>query len=145
MKRWEFTEKIQQFIDAPHILGDPSKGWDCLNILREVYTLLGKSFPTEFEGWNAENYAERWKRGEGKAVYRDFLFSLGQPVEPNYALEGDLFIFDGVEQLFPGIYLGRGHLLMVFAPCDTKQKNRGVKVVPLRFFKEFLIGVRRLN
>ena len=145
MKRFEFTQKIQKFIDAPHVLGDPSKGWDCLNILREVYTLLGKDFPTEFKGWDADNYAERWKRGEGKDVYREFLFSLGSPVDPAYALEGDLFIFEGAEQLFPGIYLGRGHILMVFAPCDTKQKNRGCKVVPFSFFKKFLIGIRRLS
>ena len=145
MKRFEFTQLIKKFVDAPHAIGDISKGWDCLNLLNELYILLGKDFPTEFKGWNAENYAERWKRGEGKEIYREFLLSLGEPIHPNYALEGDLFIFAGSGLVFPGIYLGRGHLLMVFAQCDAKQKNRGCKVVPLSFFKKALIGVRRLK
>ncbi len=145
MKRHEFTTKIKQFIDTPQYLGDTSKGWDCLNILREIYTLLGKDFPKEFKGWNAENYAERWRHGEGKDIYREFLLSLGESINPAYAIHGDLFIFEGNAQVFPAIYLGKGHLLMVFAPCDKKQKNRGCKVVPLSFFKRFLIDVRRIS
>ena len=145
MKRFEFTQIVQKFIDAPQIFGDTSKGWDCLNILREIYTLLGKDFPKEFKGWNAENYAERWRHGEGKDIYREFLLSLGESVNSNYAIHGDLFILEGNQQVFPAIYLGNGNLLMVFAPCNTKQKNRGCKVVPLKFFKKYFIDVRRLS
>jgi len=138
MKRNEFTTKLQKFIDAPFILGDKSKGWDCLNSLAEFYDSVGKPVPREFKGFNEQNYAEKWKDGEGKKELREFLLSLGESIDPNYAFDGDLFIFDGEETAFPGIYLGRGHLLMVF--------DKGVKVVALKAMKSLLkiVDVRRL-
>jgi hypothetical protein len=138
MKRNEFTTKLQKFIDAPFVLGDKSKGWDCLNSLAEFYDSTGKTFPREFKNFNEQNYAEKWKAGEGKKELREFLLSLGESIDPNYAFDGDLFIFDGEETAFPGIYLGRGHLLMVF--------DKGVKVVTLKAMKSLLkiVDVRRL-
>ncbi len=138
MKRNEFTAKLQKFIDAPFALGDKSKGWDCIDSLIEFYSSIGKPFPREFKGFDEQNYAERWARGEGKKEMREFLLSLGESIDPNYALEGDLFVFDGLETAFPGIYLGRGHLLMVF--------DIGAKVVTLKAMKTLLkiIDVRRL-
>lgn len=135
MKRFEFTVKIQKFVDAPFALGDKTKGWDCLNSLAEFYDSIGKNFPKVFKGFDEFNYAERWKVGEGKKELKEFLLSLGESINPNYAFEGDLFIFEGKEMTFPGIYLGKGHLLMVF--------DKGCRVVPFKFFKEFLIEVKR--
>jgi len=137
MKRFEFTKKIQHFIDKPFALGDKSKGWDCLNSLAEFYDSIGKRFPREFKEFNEQNYAEKWKAGEGKKVFREFLLSLGESINPNYALEGDLFVFDGEETAFPGIYLGRGHVLMVF--------DKGVKVLPLKHIRKLfkVVDVRR--
>lgn len=139
MKRHDFTLAIQKFIDAPFALGDKSKGWDCLNSLDEFYRSIGKSFPTEYKGINKDNYVEKWESGKVSKIYREFLLSLGSSVSPNYAIQGDFFIFDGVESTFPGIYLGRNHLLMVF---DT-----GVRVVPLKVMKHLfsLVDVRRLS
>ncbi len=136
MKRNEFTLKLQKFIDAPFALGDKTRGWDCLNILAEFYDSIGKSFPRQYKDFDEFNYAERWKAGEGRKEFREFLLSLGESVNPNYALEGDLFIMEGEEMTFPGIYLGRGHLLMVF--------DKGVRVVPSKFFKKNIVDVRRL-
>ncbi len=175
MKRFEFTQKIQKFIDAPFALGDTSKGWDCLNSLAEFYDSIGAKFPREFGEWNEQNYADGWLRDPSKArmTLIKFLRTLGEPVDKNYLMEGDLLIicpkidkkvldqidsnsvrddilktfptmfdyvasiFDGKELLaFPAVYLGRGHLLIVF--------NKGVKVVPLKFFKNFIVEARRL-
>ena len=139
MKRFEFTLNIKKFIDAPFSLGDKSKGWDCLNSLDEFYRSIGKNFPQEYRGINADNYAEKWRLGEAKQIFREFLLSLGCSVNRNYALEGDLFVFDGEETAFPGIYLGRGHVLMVF--------DKGVKVLPLNLVKKIfkIVDVRRLE
>lgn len=127
MKRYEFTLKVKKFVDAPFALGDKSKGWDCLNALDEFYRSIGKDFPQEFRGITKDNYAEKWNSGDTRKIYKDFLLSLGSSINPNYAIEGDLFIFDGTEWSFPAVYLGRGHLLGVF--------TEGVKVVPLRLMK----------
>lgn len=137
MKRFAFTQKVQKFIDAPFALGDKAKGWDCLNSIADFYDSIGKTFPREFKGFNESNYAERWEKGEGKEELKEFLLSLGESINQNYAVEGDLFIFEGAEMVFPGLYLGRGHVLMVF--------DKGARVVPLKFFKKYLIGTRRLK
>jgi len=138
MKRNEFTLKLKKFVDAPHVLGNKNEGWDCLNILDEFYRSIGKDFPEEYRGINKDNYIEKWRSGKGKDIYREFLLSLGSSVHPNYSIEGDLFVFDGAEAAFPGIYLGRGHLLMTF--------DKGVKVVPLKSIRKLyhLVDVRRL-
>lgn len=138
MKRHEFTLKIKKFIDAPFALGDKNKGWDCLNSLNDFYLSIGKDFPKEYRGVNWDNYVEKWNSGDAKKIYKDFLLSLGRSIDPNYAVQGDLFIFDGTEWPFPGIYLGRGHLLMVFL--------QGSRVVPLKIMKRMyrLVDVRRL-
>jgi hypothetical protein len=139
VKRHEFTIKMQKFIDAPFALGDKNKGWDCLNALDEFYRSIGKDFPTEFKGINKDNYAEKFQSGIGKKLYKEFLLSLGSPINPNYALQGDLFIFDGKEWAFPGIYHGNGNLTMVFL--------EGARTVPLKAIKRFYgspVGVRRL-
>lgn len=138
MKRNEFTKKIQKFVDAPFALGDKDKGWDCLNSLDDFYRSIGKDFPTDYKGINKDNYVEKWESGKVKKLYMEFLLSLGSSINPNYAIEGDLFIFDGTEWAFPGIYLGRGHLMMTF--------DKGVKVAPLKILKRMfkLVDVRRL-
>lgn len=139
MKRNEFTLKIKKFVDAPFAFGNKEKGWDCLNSLDEFYRSIGKSFPKEYKGVNWDNYVEKWNSGSAKKIYKEFLLSLGSSINPNYALEADLFIFDGIEWPFPGIYLGRGHLLMVF--------DKGARVVPLKLVKRMyhLADVRRLS
>lgn len=139
LKRVEFTQKIEKFIDAPFALGNKSKGWDCLNTLDEFYRSIGKKFPEEFEGITKDNYAEAWRSGKGKKLLKRFLLGLGRSIDQNYAVEGDLFVFEGEKAVFPGIYLGRGHLLMVF--------DKGVRVVPLKVIKKgfYLLDVRRLQ
>jgi hypothetical protein len=138
MKRHEFTLKIQKFVDAPFALGDKTKGWDCLNSLDDFYRSIGKDFPEEYKGVNKDNYAEKWKSRNGKKLFREFLLSLGSKIDPNYMIEGDLFVFDGENFSFPAIYLGRSHLLTVW--------DKGIKVVPLKAIKRLfkLADVRRL-
>ena len=139
MKRFEFAEKIKKFTDAPLALGDKTKGWDCLNILDEFYRSIGKDFPTEYKGINESNYIEKWNSGNVGNLYLEFLLTLGESVNPNYAIEGDLFIFKGREVAFPAIYLGRGNLQIV---CE-----KGVRVVTMKVMKALYglpIDVRRL-
>jgi len=138
MKRNEFTLKLQKFIDAPFALGDTAKGWDCLNSLAAFYDSIDRPFPRQYKEFNELNYAEKWKAGEGRKELREFLLSLGEPINPNYALEGDLFIFEGEEMTFPAIYLGRGHLLTVW--------DKGVKVTALKAIRSLfkLVDTRRI-
>lgn len=126
----------RKLIDAPYALGNPGSGWDCLTMVWEFFDNVDIHLPREFKGYSAENYAERWKAGEGRDELREYLFGLGEPVEPNYERAGDLLIFDAEKWVFPGIYLGSGHVLCCF--------EKGCMVVPFRLFKHVFINGRRL-
>ena len=66
-----------------------------------------------------------------------FLFSLGKQIDPHYMERRDLLIFEGKQlDSFPGIYAGNGIVHMTW--------DVGVHPYPLRFLRQFLIGVRRL-
>jgi len=136
MKDKDVATAARELIDAPYALGNPESGWDCVSMCLHFYDNLGISLPREFKGYSAENYAERWKKGEGREELRDYLMSLGVEVEANYERAGDLLIFDAEKWVFPGIYLGSNHFLAAF--------EKGCMVVPYRFFKKAVIGRRRL-
>lgn len=176
MKRYEFTNKIKKFVDAPFALGDKEKGWDCLNSLADFYDSIGVDFPKEFGEWNEQNYAKGWMRdpSKGRETLIAFLRTLGREVDLKGLEHGDLLIidlkvtkdtfkninvepakaeilktfptmlnyitsvFEGRElTAFPAIYMGTGHILVVF--------NKGVKVIPLKFFEKYIVEARRLN
>ncbi len=131
----EITQKLQRFIDGRYALGG-CNGWDCLSIILDFYRDFSVPIPEEFKSFTRENYAERWSAGEGRSELREFLFSLGQPVEKNYALIADLMIFqEESENIFGAVYLGNGHVLCAFP--------KGIRVVPFRYYERLLIGVRR--
>ena len=139
----EFVNTSKRFVDTPYALGDPSKGWDCINSLIEIFCRLGVDFPRQFGDWNESNYAERWNRDEKEArkVLRAFLFSLGDPINCNFAIRGDLFLFEDPDHdipMFPGVYLGNGNILL------TLGTKKGTRVVSLGVIKKYLKEVRRL-
>lgn len=123
-------------IDAKYCLGQ-GEGFDCISILHEFYGRLNVHLPAPPEGWTLENYAEKWKAGEGRDELAEYLMSIGSEVPTNYERSGDMMIFDGKQCVFPGIYLGNGHFLAAF--------ERGVMVVPLRFFRNILFSTRRVG
>ena len=133
------AQTASKFSDCPFCLGDLTgeKGWDCISSIRHFYLSQGLPFPDEFEGFTLSNYAERWKAGEGRKELRDFLLQIGQPVEENYSRRGDLFVFDINRQIFGGISLGNGHISIIF--------DVGGRVIPVCFFKKYIIGIRRLG
>jgi cell wall-associated NlpC family hydrolase len=132
---------ISKFIDRPHAIGDPSKGWDCLNSLLDFYRECGVSLPDEFEGYTEVNYPGRWAKNPKKCrqVLERFVLSLGNPVQPEYLQRGDLLIFKTPQfPSFPAIYTGNGHVFAVF--------KEGAKQEPLNELVRLarLTGVRRL-
>lgn len=132
----QISKAARSLIDAPYALGNPESGWDCLTMMWTFFDNLDIHLPREFRGYSAENYAERWKSGEGREELKEYLFSLGEPVEPNYERSGDLLVFDAGKWVFPGIYLGSGNFLAAY--------EKGVMCCPYKFFRKSLIGVRRL-
>jgi cell wall-associated NlpC family hydrolase len=133
-----FAEKMTKFFGQSFNLGDRGKkGWDCLTSMADFFESCGIKFPLEFRDWNEKNYAERWERGEGMDVFRDFLYSLGEPVDRNYMQPGDIIIFEMKDVVSAGVYLGSGH----FQAVDRK---RGIVRLPLRYFNIAIKGVRRL-
>lgn len=138
MDEIEFANLLNRFTDKKYALSDPSKGWDCLNSLKEIYTKMGADFPLEFEGTDENNYADLWMNHhkEAKGKFKRYLYSLGYQIDANYALPGDLMIFEGAEMTFPGVYQSSGMVMMVF--------DKGVRKVALKFFQPFLKQVRRL-
>lgn len=135
----DISRAAQRLVDASFFVGDSSLGWDCYSSLKHFYAEIGISIPTELDGWTVDNYGERWKKDqeEGRKILTKLLFGLGRKIDVNYMQRGDLLIFEGTKiPTFPGIFLGNGNCLMVF--------DIGAKVVPLKFFKSFLIQARRL-
>lgn len=168
------ADSMSKLVDCKFSLGDESKGWDCLNSLKEFYEGCGVKFPREFEDFNEENYAEKWVYDPeiGRQTLFRFLTTLGKSVDKHYAIRGDLLIlkhemtekpptfshrtlnhlkevhpfmrrvindiFDGKQVLtFPAIYLGNGNIFLIF--------EKGGKVVPYKFFKKYVVDVRRLG
>jgi len=135
---------VDPLIDAKFGLGGHSceKGFDCLSSLLEIYSNLGIKFPDEWKGYTPENYASKWKENEGQCRndFAEWLRSLGEPIENwNFIRPGDLLLFEGAEfTTFPAVYIGGGHLLMVWP------KKIGCKVAPLRTMRKYLREVRRL-
>lgn len=128
----------KRLIDARYHLGmSEDVAFDCLTMMREFYGNLGITLPPLPEGWNVDNYAKRWNNGEGREELYHYLLSMGKEVDENYMIAGDLLIFDGKDWVFPGIYIGSGHVICAF--------DRGVKVVPFKFFRHALIEVKRLG
>lgn len=125
----------KKLIDAPYSLGNKALGYDCISMIFEFYSALGVEFPKEFKGFTLDNYAERWKAGEGREEFMEFMDQFGEEVEVNFARAGDLIIFDSGAWASPGIYLGSGHVLCSF--------EKGNLVVPMKFFKHTILGVRR--
>lgn len=132
MDEIEFTNLTRKIVDAPYCLGDASKGYDCITMLFAVY---GDKLPREWKGWTLENYADRWRRGEGRNEIVEFSRSLGKSISPNFMRKGDIIIFpDG-----PGIYLGDGHIIRIFAG-----EVEGGKVYPMRLSRQPILDVRRV-
>lgn len=134
----EFAQKMSPFLGKPFSLGDRSKGWDCLNSMKAFFESVRMKFPDEFKGWTWGNYAERWKKEMNFTIFKEFLFSLGEPVERNFILPGDIIIFEKAGYVSAGIYLGSGNFQAVSNP-------HGVVRMPLRFFETAITGVRRLK
>jgi len=137
----------QKFLEKTFHLGDLTgkKGWDCLNSLAVFYKNIGAEFPMEFtdskgEKWDNKNYPKRWKKNEvdSRVVLKEFLESLGEPIDFNYRQKGDLLLFEpkGLP-LFPAIFLGNGNVMMVF--------KEGVKILPFKLLKRWVKGCRRLT
>jgi hypothetical protein len=142
-KRQRLSQAVVRFLDAPFALGDMSKGWDCLNSLAEFYDSMGAEFPRKFGDWDESNYVLRWNENEKKSreVFRQFLRSLGKSVDWNYAVAGDLLLFERMDiPIFPGIYMGNGNVLINWGV------KKGMKVAPLTELLKlkFFIEARRL-
>jgi len=108
-------------------------------MLGHFYESLGISFPRDFEGITEENYADLWKKDQGKAreIFARFLSTLGESIDPAFARRGDLMIFRGKKlPTFPAIYLGNGIIRTVF--------DQGVRSIPFEMMRPALIEVRRL-
>lgn len=133
----------QKFVDKKWALCDPSRGWDCLNTLFAFYEEMGVILPREFEGYRYEEYPELWNKDFRKAlkILKRWYRTLGVKIEPAYMQRGDLLLFDASEDditgTATGIFLGNGHVLMVFG-------KQGVKVLPLGEVRGKLTEVRRL-
>lgn len=136
------ADAAAQFRDKPYALGDPGRGWDCLNSLAHFFWKLRIPFPREFRDWNEDNYAERYAKDPRAAmtVLGEFLSTLGREVGPNEFMPGDLMIFrDGDNPPFGCICQQNGNVLVAVG------KKGGIRVLPMQTLMAKLIAVRRLS
>lgn len=94
----KIAKAIDRMIEKPFFLGDLTgeKGFDCINTIKSFYADLGIVLPEEFEGYNWSNYPAKWDDDpeEARGVLIRFLRSLGNPININYCLRGDLLIIE---------------------------------------------------
>lgn len=134
----EVAELLRKYVDGSYYLGDKNRGYDCLSVVLQYCRDLGVQLPTEFEGFTEDNYGARWTAGEGRDMYYKFLSTLGSKIDNiNFSAAGDLMIFEHTDTVMAGIYLGNDQVLLPF--------ERGIKVVPFKFYKSKLLEVRRLK
>ena len=168
------ADAVTKMVDSTYSLGDESKGWDCLNSLKEFYEACGVKFPREFEDWNEANYAEKWVFDPeiGREAFFRFLQTLGKPVDLNYAVRGDLLLLKTtvekeVTDTIPKRVLNRikethpfmrrminnvlaGRSLLTWPAIYLGNGKifmiyeKGGRVIPLKFYERFTTEVRRL-
>jgi hypothetical protein len=147
MNDLQFVESLKPYLFKPFSLGDKAKGWDCLNQLGDWARENGYEFPDEFDGWTWENYAQKWLQGDplisgrhqgGTDVFRRFLMNLGDPVDPNYMLPGDIIVLETKGIVSAVQYLGSNKIKAV-------PKEMGTVVLPMSFFKPAIKSIRRLR
>lgn len=129
---------VKGMLAKPYKLGSSGEAFDCLSFMLNFYEERGIKWPTEWRGWTRENYAELWKDGYGRTELYEFLKELGEEVDINFMLEGDLIIIDAGEAAIPAIYLSSGSAMLVIY-------ERGVMVVPLWSIQDKIVEVRRLG
>ncbi len=143
----QIANAAAKFVDCKWALSDKIQGYDCLNYLLTFYEDLGVKMDHEFEGITRETYKDLWEKDFKKAlkVATRWYRTLGKVVEFPYMQRGDLLLFEYKEfkSLFSGIYLGNGHVLLIFGVSGSG-KNIGGRVLPLAFVGKQLIEVRRL-
>ncbi len=142
MKSSLIAQQAEKYLNKPFVLGNISKGFDCINLIRDFFSagpsFLGYQFPEEFEGITWENYATKWLLHPEKMVgiRERFLKSLGSPIEKNFFRRGDLLLFRKDLEFFAGIDLGNGNMKALFLA--------GVHDVPFHLFQKWHIESRRL-
>ena len=133
------ANQADKYLGKPYCLDDPINGWDCFNMLLDFYQAFGYQFPTEFEGYSLKAYKDLWLEDQDKAkqVLSRFLLSLGEPVEKNFFIRGDLLLFRiPRKNLFSAIALGNGNMKIAV--------QEGVTDVPFHIFQKLFVGARRL-
>lgn len=138
MKSSLIAQQAEKYLNKPFVLGDTSRGFDCISLLLDFYGGLGYQFPAEFEGISRETYAEEWLRNPEKTgfIRERFLRSLGTPIEKNFFRRGDLLLFRKELEFFAGIDLGNGNMKALFLA--------GVHDVPFHLFQRWHVESRRL-
>lgn len=138
----QIANHADQFVDARYALGDPARGWDCLNTFLTFFRGLGVTFPNEYRGWTEENYVERYKkdRVEGVTVLIDFIREHSQPIDQAWIKGGDILIFRDHTNAHPyyGLYFGNGNVFIVTG-------KDGLKVFPLSMLRRYMIEARRIK
>jgi hypothetical protein len=168
------AEAITKLVDSPYFLGDESKGWDCLNSLKEFYEDCGFAFPRRFEDWEQGNYRDKWVFDPevGREVFYRFLKTLGKQVDLNYAVRGDLLllktkverpvtetlkrrVLNRIKETHPfmhrfinNVLAGRSLLTWPAIYIGNGKIfmifEKGGKIIPLKPYEHFIEEVRRL-
>jgi cell wall-associated NlpC family hydrolase len=138
MKSSLIATQAEKYLNKPFVLGDTSKGFDCISLIRDFFEAFGYQFPEEFEGITWKTYAAEYLRDpiSVNGIRERFLKSLGQPIEKNYFRRGDLLLFRKDLEFFAGIDLGNGYMKALFLA--------GVHDVPFHLFQKWHIESRRL-
>jgi cell wall-associated NlpC family hydrolase len=137
----EMVKIISPLMRVPWKLGsfDPAQGFDCVSFPLYVYEKLGADLPHEFEGLTWETYAEAYQQKPDYPLFLRFLLSLGQKIDPNYRLPGDLLVMAGGDQ---GEHITAA-ILLPNQKAVRVDPGLGVMIFPAQLIKD-LRGVRRV-
>lgn len=138
----EFFNAAKIFpLGTPFLLGGKSKkGVDCLFRLKAIAEKLNLEFPDEYKGWTWQNYAKKWEDDcyEGMKIFKEFLLSLGETIDPSRMIAGDIIVLEGGGVVSAVLYDGKNHFQAV-------HNVHGVMAMPYWPFRSKVISVRRLE
>jgi hypothetical protein len=133
-----FASRIKGYIGKPFREGAYGPdAYDCAGLVYAFLRDSGKQVPDTFGCWNTDNYytLARGNKIREKAILRDWLESLGEPVKNRLA--GDLLLVRGLDDsLFSAIYMGNCRGITVI-------RERGVSAffMDKKFQNELIIRV----
>lgn len=124
----KFSEVVSKYIDKGYELGSwGPDSYDCMSFIYSFYKDLNVDLKDSYQGVTKNSYVDIYRNDEirAKSLLREWFDSLGEEVDINYSIPGDLILVDKEGLFAVLINIGNGNFMGVHTP-------KGVITLPRR-------------